>query len=108
LVCDLLNRVDYGVDLGRLRRRGFDVGCRSRSFLAHLCSVLYHYFSLLDWKGFLEVKKPRRRIVRNTELRNELIAKGYIVPYSMVPAWLAQRGFLAAAQAAAEKRGIVL
>lgn len=54
------------------------------------------------------MKKPQRRILKNWALRNELIAKGYIIPYSMVPAWLLQRGYPAAAQAAADKRGIKL
>lgn len=50
------------------------------------------------------MKKPRRRIMKNWPLRNELIAKGFIVPWRDVPAWLKARGFTEAAKAAAERR----
>jgi hypothetical protein len=51
------------------------------------------------------MKKPRRRIATNWALRNELIAKGIIVPYHMVPAWLMAKGYEEASKAAAERRG---
>jgi hypothetical protein len=56
-------------------------------------------------KGVESVKKPLRRVVKNHALRNELIAKGFIVPNHMVPAWLKTRGYLEAAKAAAARRG---
>jgi hypothetical protein len=49
------------------------------------------------------MKKPRRRIIPNYELRNELIAKGFIIPPEGVPAWLRAKGFFAAADAATER-----
>jgi uncharacterized protein YkwD len=45
----------------------------------------------------------RRRVTPNYELRRELIAKGFIIPPEMVPQWLKSKGFLAAAEAAAER-----
>lgn len=47
--------------------------------------------------------KPRRHIVRNNELRNELIEKGHIIPRHLVPEWLRKKGYLEAAKAAAER-----
>lgn len=45
----------------------------------------------------------RRHWNVNHELRNELIAKGYIITQEMVPAWLRSKGYEAAADAAAER-----
>lgn len=50
------------------------------------------------------MKKPRRHINKNYALRNELIAKEFVIPRYLVPAWLRGRGFLEAAKAAAERR----
>lgn len=52
-----------------------------------------------------ERKFPRRRkfIPRNDELRNELIKKGRIITREMVPQWLRDQGYEAAADAALER-----
>lgn len=48
-------------------------------------------------------RRGRRYIPVNHELRNELIAKGHIVPQHMVPEWLRSKGYDAAADAALER-----
>jgi hypothetical protein len=50
------------------------------------------------------VKKPRRHVNKNYALRQELIEKGFVIPYHMVPAWLLGKGYEEAAKAAADRR----
>lgn len=50
------------------------------------------------------MKKPRRRVIQNEALRQELIGKGLIIPYADVPKWLEGKGYLEAAKAAADRR----
>ena len=56
------------------------------------------------------MNKPRRRVQKNYELRQELIVKGLIVPYAGLPAHLKAKGYLEAARVAAERvlRGLPL
>lgn len=51
------------------------------------------------------MKKPRRFIKPNWDLRWELIKKGFIIPPELVPEWLLKKGFPHAAEAAAQTRG---
>jgi hypothetical protein len=52
------------------------------------------------------MKKPKRRIMKNFALRNELIQKGFVIPDNLVPKYLKARGFTEAAKAAAVRRGM--
>ncbi|HEY6020845.1 MAG TPA: hypothetical protein VIY48_13385 [Candidatus Paceibacterota bacterium] len=49
------------------------------------------------------MKKPKRRVQKNHELRNELIEKKAVTPPMLVPTRLMQRGYETAAFAAAER-----
>lgn len=49
------------------------------------------------------MKKPRRRIVKNYELRKTLIEKGVITPPHLLAERLKKRGFKEAAKVVAER-----
>lgn len=49
------------------------------------------------------MKKPRRRVHKNYALRNELIAKGHIVPVTALSRHLKAKGFHEAAKTVAER-----
>jgi hypothetical protein len=53
--------------------------------------------------GVQALNKPRRRVQKNYALRNELIAKGHIIPVQQLPKHLRAKGFLAAAEEAARR-----
>ncbi|HEY6019959.1 MAG TPA: hypothetical protein VIY48_08650 [Candidatus Paceibacterota bacterium] len=56
------------------------------------------------------MKKPKRRVQKNHELRNEFVNKKIVTPPMLVPTRLMQRGYESAAFAAAERlaRGLRL
>jgi len=49
------------------------------------------------------MKKPRRRVVKNYALRQELINKGFVTPIHQLAKRLKERGYLEASKAVAER-----